>query len=350
MWLLTDKSSCLEVTNIAFNGPNQTLISGSNDGAIKLWNLEPHTGSIVLPGHKAWVNSPAFSPDGAWLISVDYYDVFTRVCNVQTGESIASLPGFSQAPLVGLFSSNGQWLAVGSNDGTVALWNPQHWTRTTVLSNAFEAGSLSFSADNRLLAVGGLAFSPSSNVRRLAIWNLDTFQETDKLSVAGTNAAAVCCAHSAPLLAVGYFDGAVRLWNYKTGKLLREFKEHTDLVWSLAFSRNDLLLASGSADSRVALYDLTIERAFPPLSEHSSVVWSVAFSPDSKTLASASNDGTIKLWSIAAHASALTLQGHVGGVSGIAFSPDGAQLASTGADGTVRLWPATSFTNQQKEK
>jgi WD40 repeat protein len=76
----------------------------------------------------------------------------------------------------------------------------------------------------------------------------------------------------------------------------------------------------------------------PPLAEHSDVVWSVAFTPDGKTLASGSSDSTIKLWNVAAGQAALTLRGHHGSVTGVAFSPDGQLLASSDGQGSIRLW------------
>ena len=66
--------------------------------------------------------------------------------------------------------------------------------------------------------------------------------------------------------------------------------------------------------------------------EHTEPVYSVAFSPDGRTLASASGDSTIRLWNTNTGTLIRTFTGHRGWVSSIAFSPDGRTLASASGD------------------
>ena len=71
---------------------------------------------------------------------------------------------------------------------------------------------------------------------------------------------------------------------------------------------------------------------------HSGLVFSVAFSPDGKTLATGSFDNTVKLWDFASGKELQTLKGHTASVYGVAFSPDGTLIASGSQDKTIRLW------------
>ena len=76
------------VNSVTFSPDGKQLVSGSRDGAIRLWNAR--TGEPIgnpLTGHEGWVNSVTFSPDGKQLVSGSS-DGTVRLWNAQTGELI----------------------------------------------------------------------------------------------------------------------------------------------------------------------------------------------------------------------------------------------------------------------
>ena len=144
-------------------------------------------------------------------------------------------------------------------------------------------------------------------------------------------------------IASGSGDATIRLWNAKTGKLLKTLTGHTDSVLSVVFSPDGNTIASGSGDATIRLWNAKTGKLLKTLTGHASFVLSVAFSPDGNTLASGGYDSTIRLWNAKAGKLLKTLEGHtLGGhtfpVWSVAFSPDGNTLASGG--GVIRLWNA----------
>lgn len=71
---------------------------------------------------------------------------------------------------------------------------------------------------------------------------------------------------------------------------------HVYEVYSVAISPDGQTLASGSVDKTIKLWNLKTGDLLRTLTGHEGYVRSVAISPDGQTLASGSRDKTIKLW------------------------------------------------------
>jgi hypothetical protein len=166
-------------------------------------------------------------------------------------------------------------------------------------------------------------------------------QKIKKLSEAAPDAGCVAFSTNGHVVGIGYTDGWVRLWDFRTGKRLGEFQRTSDTIWEVAFSPDGRQLAS-TAGENVVLYDVARRRVWRILEAHTGEVKCVAFAPDGKTLASAAEDGTVRLWNIATGEVALVLTRKFEPIYSLAFSRDGNLLASGGLDGDVQLWPAAS--------
>jgi WD40 repeat protein len=137
------------------------------------------------------------------------------------------------------------------------------------------------------------------------------------------------------LVASGYSDGRVRLWDVATAKEKAVLRGHRGMVESLAFSPDGKLLASGSSHGTIRLWEVAAAKEKFVLKRHTKSVRSVAFSRDGKLLASA-EDRTVRLWDVAIGKQKAVLRGHR--LFSMAFRPDGKLLTSGGSEGTVRLW------------
>ena len=108
--------------SVAFSPDQQTLAAGCD--TVEVWNLG-HRSVSRLKGHKDWVRSVTFSPDGKTLATASH-DRTARLWDVNSGSEIATFRGHKPLPgsvLSVAFSPDGQTLATASADKSVGLWD-----------------------------------------------------------------------------------------------------------------------------------------------------------------------------------------------------------------------------------
>lgn len=285
------------VQSIAFSPDGRYLASGSGDRTVRLWNLVEGKAERTWEDHSVMANKVAFAPDGRWLAALCQQQV--RVYEPQgTTKHILgpdNKPGWPEALA---FSPDGKRFVAGGSDNAWRPWRAFDAKTWKEVSTPVSAGridhvtNLRFAPDGAKLAVIGyeevvVLGWPKGDVR--AEWDV---------SMVGTGQA-----HDMPL---AFSPDSGRLV-YGRGPLLRV---------------RDLASGDVVAEPR-------LEKKF---------FQDAAFSPDGHWLATVSNEETVKLWDTVTWKVAKTFAWEIGKLKCVAFAPDGMRAAAGGDKGKIVIW------------
>jgi len=93
-------------------------------------------------------------------------------------------------------------------------------------------------------------------------------------------------------------DLTIRLWDLNTGLEIKQFKGHTNWVYSLCKVDKNLFV-SGSADDSLKFWNITSGECVHTIDKaHSNSVMALLYSASNQVLISASSDNTIKVWDL----------------------------------------------------
>jgi WD40 repeat protein len=294
----------------------------------------------ILTGHENRVGSVAFDPQGRWLASGsdDWTIWLWDLSDLDTEPHVLS--GHVGSINSVAFDPQGRWLASGSGDQTIWLWDLSDLDTEPRVLSGYEGSinSVAFDSQGRWLASGG-------GDQTIWLWDLsDLDTEPRVLSGHEGSINSVAFDPQGRWLASGSFF-EIRLWSLSDlDTESRVLASHERGVNSVAFDPAGRWLASGSFQE-IRLWDLFDLDAEPHiLAGHGSWVNSMAFDPAGHWLASGSADTTIRLWVLSdLDAEPHVLTGHFGDVRAAAFDPGRRWLASGSGDRTIRLWDLSDW-------
>ena len=298
----------------------------------KIITLDGITGTqtAILSGHTDYVGSIAFFPDGTSLVSGSG-DKTIKLWDVQTGGVVKTFHGHTSFVHSVSISSDCTLVASGSADRTICLWNIQTEECCHVIKQQEEVFHVQFSPTDPKHLI-------SVSRGRVWHWNINGHQ---------TNPAHIgsCIAFSLDgTQIVSCRKGAILVQNSSSGEIVAKFQVADSKIYRCCFSPDGRLIAA-AAGQTAYVWDTTSSHPHPikTFVGHTDYITSLAFSSPS-SLVSSSNDKSVKFWEIctlqadqdvadpestsltSAQIMSITLQAE----SGIAISSD--------SDGVVRTW------------
>ncbi len=291
-------SNLSDVTAITFSADGSLIASARANLQITIWSSEGNTVES-LTGHLIRIDSLAFSHDNSLLASADASSAL-RIVRISNGDVVASWSAHTQGiAFVGFFFDPsifaGEILITGGGpfDSEVRRWNP---TNGEEIGDEFSGPSgpvrsLDFAPIRKFLA------AISTNTSSVFVWKSAGQNVAYRITVpGGVQPRSVQFSPDEQILATGWNDGMVRLWDAADGDPTISFEATSEIV-SLAFSPDGKFLAAGLLNGNIYLWDLENEILVDDWNAHDGEILSMIFTT-SGNLLTGGKDGQAKVWTI----------------------------------------------------
>ncbi|HSE24192.1 MAG TPA: caspase family protein, partial [Pyrinomonadaceae bacterium] len=284
-----------------------------------------------LPAHAGPITALAFSNDRLWLASGSF-DKTIKVWNLKSGNEVQSLTKHN-APIGALKFNKSSTLLFSSANTDVIVWDTKTWeAKQTFKRSTAAVTNIALTDDETSLALG------EADGNSL-VWKVGTHREHLVFKHNTTAVLALEFAANDSLIAI-HANHEIEVWDPTTGDLRRAVSgdSNSEQLAFAVIASGASIFASTDGSRILKTNSVATGEGVQTFESHASSINSIAFSPDGRWFASANHDSSIRLWQVATGRELPRLRGHAGYATAVAFSPNSSLLASGSKSGEIKIW------------
>jgi WD40 repeat protein len=254
-----------QIVHASWNDPGTRILTVSLTGTAEVWDPESGETIVSLSGHTDAVYTGKWGPNGDRVLTASA-DGTARVWNSWTGNQLALLTGHDDAVLNADWNADGTRVATASADGTARIWSVNAVDEILALTN---------SVQERAYWDESGAFIASSGYET-QVWDTESGEE-----LAGIEGNFAVWSPEGTRLLTAMPEGIVRIWDIEENKSVQPLLDlvgHTDDVRHASWNNDGSRIVTLSKDGSIRLWDaasggqlglLIIEGDLPHYSEWS---------------------------------------------------------------------------------
>lgn len=329
------------VNTIIFSADNNRVVTTSDDHSARVWEVTVGGKTRELSEHRNFLSNVVLSPDRRLFVTTSF-DHTALVRDIMTGKVLKELRGHVGPVVSAAFSPDSKYIVTASDDKTARVWDAQTGDSLhTLRGHELEVNGATFSADGSLV----LTSSFDGTVR---LWEMSAGRSVALLRPADEDrkqnpVSSAALSPDGRLVAVAYYDenGEVYVWNAQTRRKVATLRGHTNVVSSVAFSRDGQKAVTASLDGIARIWDTTTWKQFRSFDNHGASLRGATLSYDSKYLLTWGGR-TADIWGVSEGQKLSVLREHSEMITSAYFSPDSRLVVTSSKDGTVQAWDVIS--------
>jgi WD40 repeat protein len=292
--LLRTISTAASINVLAVLADQRRALLGSEDGLLRLWDIETCTELKCFEGHNDRVCAITVLADGCRSLSASD-DGTMRLWNLETGTELRRFEGAGDQIRALALLVNERRVLSGSRNGILRLWDLDNgtelWHRT---QGKGQVNCITALRDgHRVLSAFG--------DRTLRLWDLETGTELRRFDGNNDWVKAIAVLPDGRRMLSASGSAMLRLWDIESGTELRQFRGHTDWINAITIVADGCQALSASADRTLRLWDIETGAELRRFTGHTDWINAISLMSDARRALSGSADRTLRLWDLGSH-------------------------------------------------